>query len=180
MFVRVCERAHVCTQVQSSSSVLILRVLTVSIESSWQLKEEHKIGKWGGVSMLRPLPPHSSLAEHVWIYSGNATFERNKWEGNSFLLYVWIPSRGVSLRDAVQCAQEEGNVGKRVVLHFFFHQNVTLLWGFTALVGRQDRRHYEIKWGLSVCLLTERYILQFLGRIKDSACLSLDTANTWT
>lgn len=98
----VCKRVCVHTQVQSSSSVLILRVLTVSIESSWQLKEEHKIGKWGGVSMLRPLPPHSSLAEDVWIYSGNATFERNKWEGSSFLLCVWIPSSGVSLCSAVQ------------------------------------------------------------------------------
>lgn len=99
---RACERTRVGTQVQSSSSVLILRVLTVSIESSWQLKEERKIGKWGGVSMLRPLPPHSSLAEDVWIYSGNATFERSKWEGSSFLLDVWIPSSGVSLSDAVQ------------------------------------------------------------------------------
>lgn len=42
---RACERIRVGTQVQSSSSVLILRVLTVSIESSWQLKEERKIGK---------------------------------------------------------------------------------------------------------------------------------------
>ncbi|KAI4814118.1 hypothetical protein KUCAC02_003325, partial [Chaenocephalus aceratus] len=39
-----CERKRVGIQVQSSSSVLILRVLTVSIESSWQLKEERKIG----------------------------------------------------------------------------------------------------------------------------------------
>ena len=45
VFVRACERKRVGTQVQSSSSVLILRVLTVSIESSWQLKEERKIGK---------------------------------------------------------------------------------------------------------------------------------------
>lgn len=105
-FLRACERLRVDTQVQSSSSssssVLILRVLTVSIESSWQLKEERKIGKWGGVGMLRPLPPHSSLAEDVWIYSGNATFERNKWEGTSSLLYVWIPSSGVGLGDAVR------------------------------------------------------------------------------
>lgn len=42
---RACERIRAGTQVQSSSSVLILRVLTVSIESSWQLKEERKIGK---------------------------------------------------------------------------------------------------------------------------------------
>lgn len=108
-----CKRVCVHTQVQSSSSVLILRVLTVSIESSWQLKEEHKIGKWGGVSMLRPLPPHSSLAEDVWIYSGNATFERNKWEGSSFLLCVWIPSSGVSLCNAVQHRSSE------VVVHLF-------------------------------------------------------------
>lgn len=45
VFVRACERMRVGTQVQSSSSELILRVLTVSIESSWQLKEERKIGK---------------------------------------------------------------------------------------------------------------------------------------
>lgn len=37
--------AYVPVQSSSSSSVLILRVLTVSIESSWQLKEERKIGK---------------------------------------------------------------------------------------------------------------------------------------
>lgn len=98
------------TQVQSSSSVLILRVLTVSIESSWQLKEERKIGKWGGVSMLRPLPPHSSLAEDVWIYSGNATFERNKWDGCSSLLCVWMPSSGVSLSDTVQHKAKEGEL----------------------------------------------------------------------
>lgn len=36
--------------------------------------------------MLRPLPPHSSLAEDVWIYSGMVAFERNKWEGGFFLL----------------------------------------------------------------------------------------------
>lgn len=105
------ERALVGTQVQSSSSVLILRVLTVSIESSWQLKEEHKIGKWGGVSKLRPLPPHSSLAEDVWIYSGNATFERNKWDGRSFLLCVLIPSSGVSLCCGVQHRVKGGESG---------------------------------------------------------------------
>lgn len=33
VFVRSCERIRVGTQVQSNSSVLILRVLTVSIES---------------------------------------------------------------------------------------------------------------------------------------------------
>lgn len=36
---------HIGTQVRSSSSVLILRVLTVSIEISRRLKEERKIGK---------------------------------------------------------------------------------------------------------------------------------------
>lgn len=90
-----CECIHIKTKVQSSG-VLILRVLKVSIESSWQLKEERKIGKWGGVSMLRPLPPHLSLAEDVWIYSGNAMFGRNKSEDTSLLLCVWIPSRGIS------------------------------------------------------------------------------------
>ena len=140
-YARVCVRFHkpvsmrVSTQVRSSSTVLILRVLTVSIESSWQLKEERKIGKWGGVSMLRPLPPHSSLAEDVWIYSGNATFERNKWEGSSFLLCVWIFSSGVSLSDAVQHWVEEGEsgLGSCSVLCFYLYVNVRS--GCTVPVG---------------------------------------------
>lgn len=111
----------VCTR-QSGSSVPTLRVLTFSIESSWQLKGERKIGKWGGVSMLRPLPPHSSLAEDVWMYSGNATFERSQWEGSSFLLYVWIPSSGVSLSDAVQQGgrEQESGLGCCTVPCFYY------------------------------------------------------------
>ena len=135
-FAEACERICVGTQVQSNSSVLILRVLTVSIESSWQLKEERKIGKWGGVSMLRPLPPHSSLAEDVWIYSGNATFERNKWEGSSFLLCVWIPSSGASLSDAVLHRAKEGKSGLGSCSVPCFHLYVTVLHsGYTVHVG---------------------------------------------
>lgn len=134
VFVCVRECIRVGTQVQSSSSVLILRVLTVSIESSWQLKEERKIGKWGGVSMLRPLPPHSSLAEDVWIYSGNATFERNKWEGSSSLLCVWTPSSGVSLSDDVRHRKRRKlTLGSCSVSCFYLNVNVHS--GCTVLVG---------------------------------------------
>lgn len=158
VFVRACERIRVGTQVQSSSSVLILRVLTVSIESSWQLKEERKIGKWGGVSMLRPLPPHSSLAEDVWIYSGNATFERNKWEGSSFLLCVWIPSSGVSLSDAVQQREKEGESGIGSCSAPCFYLCVTVRSGCTVLVGE------------FLCSSTYRiiyFIMKFIGCVKD-------------
>lgn len=144
----MCARAsacvHVGTQVQSGSSVLILRVLTVSIESSWQLKEERKIGKWGGVSMLRPSPPHSSLAEDVWIYSGSTTFERSKWEGSSFLLYVWMPSSGVSLSDAVQLREKEreSGLGSHSVPCFYYTcmslyvQDVLYRWGGLKIADR--------------------------------------------
>lgn len=134
----VCACAHEPLRVYTSAvRVLILRVLTVSIESSWQLKEERKIGKWGGVSMLRPSPPHSSLAEDVWIYSGNTTFERRKWEGSSFLLYVWIPSSGVSLSDAVQRREKEreSGLGSCSVPCFYYTcmslyvQDVLYRWG---------------------------------------------------
>lgn len=137
-FVPAWQRVRAATQVQSSgggSSVLILRVLTVTAESSWQLKEERKIGKWGGVSTLRPLPPHSSLAEDVWIYSGNAAFERNKCEGSSFLLHMWSPSRGVRLRGGVLRRKGvESCTLTCFYLNFFLNQNVTTLWGSNVQV----------------------------------------------
>lgn len=136
---RAYERIHVSTQVQSSSSVLILRVLTVSIESSWQLKEERKIGKWGGVSMLRPLPPHSSLAEGVWIYSGNVTFDRNKWEGSSFLCYVWIPSSDVSLSDAVWHKKSKRKAGVRKCTLFLLECHCVLGMYCTGVSGLLKR-----------------------------------------
>lgn len=169
-----CERVCVRTQVQSSSSVLILRVLTVSIESSWQLKEEHKIGKWGGVSMLRPLPPHSSLAEDVWIYSGNATFERNKWEGSSFLLCVWIPSSGVSLCNAVQHKAKEGEsgLGSCSVPFFVWHCITFRVYVLYMWVG-DIWKHCELRQELSIChgLHIEYYILSKRSSVLSNTVL---------
>lgn len=144
---------------QSGGRVPALRVLTLSIESSQQLKGERKIGKWGGVSMLRPLPPHSSLAEDVWMYSGNATFERSQWEGSSFLLYVWIPSSGVSLSDALQRGEGTGvRVRKLHCTLFLLYLYVTVRSGCSVLVG-------QVENSLSWLSLSTLRILSFVMRV---------------